>query len=105
MMTITTDSLILLMAALALLFSICTVSFSILAYCKVVGFENSTHKVQYMPMEEFNQFKEDSADDGEEAPEKEDEPLGMPLTGMQRKEEKRIEKLGENFGQMYKDNL
>ena len=100
-MTIPTASL--LIAALALLFSICTVSFSILAYCKVVGLENSTHKVQYMPMEEFDQFKNESVE--EEEAQKEEEPMGMPMTGAQKKEKKRIEKLTENFGQMYEERI
>jgi len=28
-----------------------TAIFSVLSYCKVVGLENSTHQVQWMPME------------------------------------------------------
>jgi len=34
----------------AILFSGVTAGFSILAYCKVVGLEKSTHKVQFMPV-------------------------------------------------------
>ena len=102
MMTITTVSL--LIAALALLFSVCTVSFSILAYCKVVGLENSTHKVQYMPMEEFDQFKDERIEEEAEN-EEDDAPMGMPLSGAEKKEKKRIEKLQENFGQMYEERI
>ncbi len=104
MMT-TTTSLTLLMAALALLFSFCTVLFSILAYCNVVGLKNSTHKVQYMPFDEFNNLKGESVDEEDQEEEEKEIPLGMPMTGPEKKEKKRIEKLGENFGQMYKDEL
>lgn len=58
-----------------------------------------------MPMEEFNQFKDDNVEEDSESEAKEDEPMGMPLTGPQRKEKKRIEKLKENFGQMYEEEL
>lgn len=104
MMT-TTTSLTFLMAALALLFSFITVLFSILAYCNVIGLKNSTHKVQYMPFDEFNRFKGENVEDDEDAQEEEEAPLGMPMSGQERKEKKRIEKLGENFGQMYEDKL
>ena len=37
-------------SGLALILSTITVIFSIMAYCKVIGLEKSTHQIQYMPV-------------------------------------------------------
>lgn len=97
-MTITNIAIII--ASLALLFSICTVIFSILAYSTVVGLKNSTHNIQYMPAEEFaKNFK------GEEIEEEiVDKKSGMPIVDPVKKEEIRQKKLLESFAEMYKDS-
>lgn len=41
----------LILSSVSILFTGITAFFSILAYSKVVGLENSTHKVQYVPMD------------------------------------------------------
>ncbi len=43
------------LAIAAFAFSITTAIFSILAFCKVVGMEKSTHQIQWMPVEGENQ--------------------------------------------------
>lgn len=43
----------LVLAISATLFSSITAPFAILAYCKVVGLEKSTHRIQYMSPEEM----------------------------------------------------
>ncbi len=43
-----TDVLSMVVGLSAILFSGVTAVFSILAYCKVVGLEKSTHKIEYM---------------------------------------------------------
>lgn len=57
---------VLVASLLALLFSICTVGFSILSYCKVVGLENSSHKVQYMPLEQYTDFSKELVENAED---------------------------------------
>lgn len=44
----------------ALLFSLIAMIFAFLSWSSLVGFKNSTHKVQYIPVKdpEFNQFSE-----------------------------------------------
>lgn len=44
------------MSILSVILTVITSIFSVLAYARVVGLENSTHKVQYMPLEEYNAF-------------------------------------------------
>lgn len=54
------------LALAAIFLSGVTAIFSILAYCKVVGFENSTHQIQYMPAPQPKPYE----------PEGEEEPFG-----------------------------
>ena len=53
-------------SVLALLFSFLTAGFSILAYCKVVGLENSTHKVQYVAAQEYSDFTKELSENIQE---------------------------------------
>jgi hypothetical protein len=55
--------LTLVFSIVAVLFSLSTCIFSILAYTKVVGLQNSTHKIQYMPMPGPEQVNQDEPDD------------------------------------------
>ena len=48
-MTLTT-SLIVSVSLTCILLTVITASFSILAYCKVVGMEKSTHRIEWQPM-------------------------------------------------------
>lgn len=49
-------------SVLALAFSFLTAGFSILAYANVIGLRNSTHKIQWMPMQEQGPTGEELAD-------------------------------------------
>lgn len=93
----TTITIISILTGLALLFSLCTVGFSIMAYCKVIGLENSTHQVQYMPVEQYSSFQESIKESKEEYK----DPMGMPITDPEEKEKIREKKLLEGFEQMY----
>ena len=84
-------------SVLAVLFSMVTCYFSIYAMIKVVGLENSTHKVQYMPMEEYKAIEEHAEDDSID-PERPD------LPSPKKREEKRVENLLEGFDNMYNDS-
>lgn len=55
-----------LISLLAILFSLVTAIFSILSFCKVVGLENSTHKIQYLPLQEYNDFNKEMSENIEE---------------------------------------
>jgi len=46
----------------AIITSSITAIFSILAYCKVVGLENSTHRIEYMPAPMPQNLPEDQLD-------------------------------------------
>ena len=85
------------MAGLALLFSGATVYFSIHAYCKVIGLENSTHQVQYMPVQEYSSFQEAVIDNKDEYADK----MGVPITDPEEKEKIRHRKLMEGFEEAY----
>lgn len=68
-----------------------------MAYCKVIGLENSTHQVQYMPVEQYSSFQESIKESKEEYK----DPMGMPITDPEEKEKIREKKLLEGFEQMY----
>lgn len=55
--------LTLVFSIVAVLFSLSTCIFSIFAYAKVVGLQNSTHKIQYMPVPTPDSISEDEPDD------------------------------------------
>jgi len=62
-----TISAIALSVALSALFlTIVTSVFSVLAYCKVVGMEKSTHQVQWVPLEEASESSDDADREEEE---------------------------------------
>lgn len=70
-----------------------------MAYCKVVGLENSTHQIQYMPVQEYGSFQEAV----EKNEDKYTDMRGLPITDPEEKEKKRQEKLLEGFSAMYSE--
>lgn len=78
-------------SVLALIFSMTTAAFGILAYCRVVGLEKSTHKVQYIPAQEYSDFTKEISENIDE-----DKKLDL-----EKLEEKRRKTLIKQFEKSY----
>lgn len=95
----TTITIISILSGLAILFSLCTVGFSIMALIKVIAMEKSTHQIQYMPVAEYGSFQE-AIEKNEDLIKDE---ADMPITDPEQKEKVRERRLMEQFEGMYDD--